>query len=296
MARVSSRLGGWLDALERYPPTRFLVRCLRIFLHIEGRDRVLMLAGQGFLALIPMLLVLASFASSSGAGRVGEEINRRMGLTGNAAEAVSTLFAYPPGTTGGATVLSLALLIFSLNGFARSVQQTFEGAWGLPRMGIRGTAYRAAGLAVLLTTGFTVGWVGRPLDSLESRVLLGLVGQAAIGVVGWLVGTSLMLSRRVPARDLLAGAVLSTVLQLIVGWGTAIYLPDLFARNAERYGVVGVALALVTWLVTVASVVVGAAILGAVLGTGGGGPVRAAAEGPPGSGCARARPRRPRRR
>ena len=269
---LTTRLDRWVARLEHHAPSLFLVRCFRIYMVIEGRDRVLMLAGQGFIALIPMLVVIASFTSASGgAGRVGEGIIERMGLTGNAAEAVNTLFAYPPGATGGTTIFSLGLLLFSLNGFARSVQQTFEGAWGLRRMGMRGTASRTAGLAVLLGAGFVAGVVGSQLDLLPAGLILCLVAQTAISVGGWLLGTSLMLSRRTPTRSLLHGAVLSAVLQLVVGWGTAIYVPELFARNAERYGVVGVALALVTWLIAVASVIVGGAIVGAVLGNGGGG-------------------------
>ncbi len=263
------RLDPWVVRLESYAPTLFLVRCFRIFMLIEGRDRVLMLAGQGFIALVPMLVVIATFTSASGAGKVGDGIIERMGLTDSAAEAVSTLFAYPPGVTGGTTLFSIGLLLFSLNGFARSVQRTFEGAWGLRRMGMRGTVSRTGGLAVLLGAGFAAGWIGRQLDALPGGPVLGLAAQAAVIVGGWLLGTSLMLSRRTPARSLLRGAVLSATLQLIVGWGTAIYVPELFARNAERYGVVGVALALVTWLIAVASVIVGGAIVGAVLGNGG---------------------------
>jgi membrane protein len=277
-----SRLDPWLVRLEGYGPTLFLVRCYRIFMRIEGRDRVLMLAGQGFIALVPLLVVIASFTSASGASQVGEGIIAKMGLTDSAAEAVKILFAYPPGATGGITLFSVGLLLFSLNGFARSVQRTFEGAWGLSRVGMRGTASRTGGLIMLLGAGIAAGWLGGQLDTLPAGVVLALAAQALIIVGGWLLGTSLMLSGRTAARALLRGAVLSAVLQLIVGWGTAIYVPELFARNAERYGVVGVALALVTWLIAIASVIVGGAIVGAVLGGAGslGSTVAAREQGP----------------
>lgn len=165
-----SDLSPWRDLLQarvvrldRHPSTHFPLGCVRVFLRIEGRDRVLVLAGQGFIALV--------------------------------------LFAYPPGASGGTTLFSL-----------------------------------------------------------------GLLAQAGVAVGGWLLATSSMLAGRVPIRTLGEGAVLSAALQLVVGWGTAIYVPQLFARNAERYGAVGVALALVTWLIAVASVVVGGAVIGAVLG------------------------------
>lgn len=270
-APLRARLEPVLAQLERHGPTLFLLRCFWIFLVIEGRDRVLMLAGQGFITLVPMLVVIASFTSASGAGEVGDGIINRMGLTDTAAEAVTALFQYPPGTSGGITLFSVALLLFSLNGFARSIQRTFEGAWGLPRIGIRGTTSRTAGLVVLLGAGFLAGWVGGHLGSGSLGFIAGLLAQSVVIAAGWLLGTSLMLSRRASARALLPGAVLTAALQLVVGWGTAIYVPELFARNAERYGVIGVALALVTWLIVVASVLVGGAIVAAVLANGGGG-------------------------
>lgn len=253
--------------LETYPPGRFAVRCLRMFIAIEARDRVLMLAGQGFIALIPLFMVVASVTSASGAQGVGDGIIETMGLTGGAAEAVDTLFGYPPGAAGGVTAFSVILLLFSLNGFAKSVQRTFEAAWALPRMGMRATASRTVGLVVLLGCGSLAAWVSQQVDRLPTGLVLVLSAQLAVIGAGWLVGTALMLTRRIPLRALVPGAIVSAVLQLVVSWATAIYIPEIFTRNAERYGVMGVALALVTWLIAVASVLVGGAIVGTVLGS-----------------------------
>jgi uncharacterized BrkB/YihY/UPF0761 family membrane protein len=263
---------GLLDRLDRAwarvehrTPVVFAVRCVTLFLRTDARDRVLMLAGQGFIALIPMLVVIASFTSASGAGSVGDRIIDKMSLTGSAAEGVQILFEYPPGATGGVTLFSCVLLLFSLNGFTKSTQRTFEGAWGLPRVGIRGTANRAAGFVVLICCGAATGWLSGVLHS-PPVVVVGIVVQVSVLTAGWLVATDLMLSRRIPQRRLMLGALFSAVVQLLVTWGTSIYLPELFERNAQRYGVIGVALTLVTWLIAVAAVIVAAAIVGAVLG------------------------------
>lgn len=259
------------ERVERRPLVAFLIRCSGIFQAIEGRDRVLMLAGQGFIALVPLLVVVASFTSAAGAGRVGDRIIERMGLTDSAAAAVNTLFAYPPGASGTTSLFSISLLLFSLNGFARSVQRTFEGAWGLPKMGIRGTASRTAGLLVLVGAGYLVAWVGERVEPLPvAGAVLAIAVQEGAIVGGWLIATSFMLSHRVPVRLLVAGALLSASMQLVVGWATAIYIPEIFARNAERYGVVGVSLALVTWLIAIAALIVAGAVVSAVLGARGG--------------------------
>jgi membrane protein len=258
--RIWARLGARRDVV-------FVVRCFRLFQAISGRDRVLMLAGQGFIAIVPLLIVIASFTTAAGVNSVGDRIIARMSLTGSAADGVRILFAYPPGTTGGITLFSTLLLLYSVNSFARSVQRTFESAWGLPRMGMRGTLNRTGGLLVLLGVGTIATWARSLLDQSTVTVLLALALQLALLVAGWLLGTVLMLSKRKPARDLARGAVFSAAVQVAVGWGTALYIPDLFQRYAERYGVIGVALALVTWLIAVAATIVGGAIVGAVLGT-----------------------------
>ncbi len=245
----------------------FLARAVSVFVSIEARDRILMLAGQGFIALMPLLIIVASVTTSTGSDRVGERIIDRMGLTDSAADGVRVLFAHPPDAAGGVTLFSALLLLFSLNGFARSVQRTFEEAWTLPRMGARAAVSRTVGVFILLGAGFFAGWVGRLLDGGPAVYIFGVAAQFAVIVLAWMVGTGLMVSRRLPFRSLTIGAVLSTAIQLVAGWGTALYLPDLFERNAERYGVIGVALALVAWLIAVASVIVGGAIVGAVLGT-----------------------------
>lgn len=249
------------------PVLLVMVRSTKMFVAIEGRDRVLMLAGQGFIAVVPLLIVLASLTSAAGAGGIGEAIVRRLALSDSAADAVRTLFAYPPGAAGGVTAFSLILLLFTVNGFAGSVQRTFESAWGLRRMGLRGAIDRTGGFVILLAAALTAGWGGRLLGDSVLGLVLGITLQLGLITGAWLVATRLLLSRRRPHRQLLVGAICSAAVQIAAGWGTAIYLPVIFERNAERYGVVGVALALVAWLIVASSTIVGGAVLSAVIGT-----------------------------
>ncbi len=170
----------WTARLERHRISSFLLDCFATLMRIEGRDRVLMLAGQAFIALVPMLVVIASLTHVSSAPSVGAGIVEKLELTDSAAAAVLALFAYPPGATGGVTLLSVGLLVFSINGFARSVQRTFEGAWCLPRMGVRGTLSRGAGLVALLVTGFSAGWVGGQVGATPLGFFLALLVQCGV--------------------------------------------------------------------------------------------------------------------
>lgn len=254
-----------LEHVDRFEHTR-PVRLVRLFLDIDGRDRVLMLAGQAFIAVIPLLIVVATVSGTGGSSAVGSYLVRRFDLSGSAEESVRILFDRPPEAAGGITLLSLIVLVWTSNSFARSLQRTFAAAWGLPRPGALGTVHRTLGLVVLMVVLFGLSFLGNAVG--EGGVLLALLVllvQVTVVVGGWALASHLMLARRVPVRRLLPGAVATAVVQLLVGWGTAIWLPGLVTRNADNYGVIGAALALVSWLIVVSASIVASAVLGRVL-------------------------------
>lgn len=254
-----------LEHVDRFEHTR-PVRLVRLFLDIDGRDRVLMLAGQAFIAVIPLLIVVATVSGTGGSSAVGSYLVRRFDLSGSAEESVRILFDRPPEAAGGITLLSLVVLVWTSNSFARSLQRTFAAAWGLPRPGALGTVHRTLGLVVLMVVLFGLSFLGNAVG--EGGVLLALLVllvQVTVVIGGWALASHLMLARRVPVRRLLPGAVATAVVQLLVGWGTAIWLPGLVTRNADNYGVIGAALALVSWLIVVSASIVASAVLGRVL-------------------------------
>lgn len=85
---------------------------------------------------------------------------------------------------------------------------------------------------------------------------------AVTGFVLWL-GTPLILLRGVAWRKLVPGATVTAVLVSLAGVASAVYVPILMTRAAERYGLIGIALALQSWLVVMAFVVVTGAVVGA---------------------------------
>jgi membrane protein len=159
-------------------------------------------------------------------------------------------------------VLGAVILLVSTGGFARSLQRTYEKAWSLPVRGMRGTVEGIGGMFVLVTVLGLLTW----LSHLVGGRLLALPIQVAVGIPLWLLFTSMMLSRRIPRRQLLPGAVVTAVGQVALGWWTAVYVPRLIATDAAKYGVIGVAFALVSWLVVVAYLIVASAVIGSVAG------------------------------
>lgn len=261
----------------------FLLRCYAVYRRIDARDRVYVLAAGAFITLIPLSIVVATVTDAGGTSSLGERMVEELSLSGAAEESVLILFTYPPGATTGITAFSVLLLLYSMNGFFGSVQRTFELAWELPRMGYHGALHRAAGAAVLLCGVVLVGAVGSLIDGNGPLVaVVTVAAQIALLTASWILATDLLLSRRLRRRVFLWGSALSAVMQLAVGWGAAIYLPGLFDRQTSRYGVIGAALAIVTLLIIFASVIVGGAIIGAVLGRRGRVPARPAEDHPEG--------------
>ena len=78
----------------------------------------------------------------------------------------------------------------------------------------------------------------------------------------WLWTPYILLGKRVPWHRLIPTGFVTTVCITVYSIGTAIFLPDIFTTNAERYGLIGIAFGMVTWLFAYAAVVIVSAVLG----------------------------------
>jgi membrane protein len=238
-------------------------RCATRFRSIDGRDRTLALAGQAFTALVPLLIVAAAFTADDAVARGMVE---RFRLEGQAADAVRLLFSRPPGMTGTLTLAGMVVLFYSALSFTRALQRTWEAAWELPRVGFRGTLHALAGfgllmaqiVALVLLTDLMQGWPGADITGAGVRLLL--------AVVLWLELQYRLLSRRVPRRMLVPGAVVAGAGQLAASIYSAVWMPRLIEVNARRYGVIGVTFAVVTWLIVICLGIVAAAVVSAEVG------------------------------
>lgn len=243
-----------------------LGKLARTLYEINLRDRALALAGQAFIALVPLFIVIATWLSAADGAAVGEWIIQHFALEGTSAEAVDLLFGRPPETASGVSIIGLVLLLISVNSFARTLQRTYEVAWALPQHAPRRTPQRLASLLLLFTLFGVVGWVTSVVNDLPVGPLIAIPIQVLVAVPWWILIGYLLLSGRVTWRRLLPGAVISAVAEIGITWAAAIYVPYLIERNAERYGVIGVAIAMISWLVVMAFVLVGAAAVGAWAG------------------------------
>lgn len=238
------------------------------YLAINGTERAVVLAGQAFSALIPLLIVLSTLYSGGNGPKIADTITTRFALSGNAAEAVRTLFAQPPGAAQSITVGSLLLLIISSLSLARTLQRTYETAWQLPSRGLRGAFGGFGALALLLTQIVLVSLFTGFLRSIPAASLTGLILRAAASSAIWLALQRLLLGGRVGWARLLPGAVAAGTGQQVVAQLSTLWIPHAIQNNATQYGTIGVSFALLSWLVLISVVLVVAAALSVELGGG----------------------------
>lgn len=258
-----SRLVTYSSRMAEAARASFIGACARRMVEIGSRDRAVTIAGQAFIALVPLLVVLASWTRSSGEDGAGEAIIAYFALSGPSADAVRALFETPPTATGGASLIGLVILFVSIGSFSRALQRLYETTWRLPHRGMRGTLSGLMGLSVLVAVLFGHGWLVHVLDT--NGVPRGgrLVIETVTILPLWALSLWCLVSRRIGYRLLLVSAAVSAGGQVLLSWWTRLYVPHLIQTDAERYGVIGVAFALVSWLVLVAYLLVVSAVVGA---------------------------------
>jgi membrane protein len=241
-------------------PGRFIRDWMRRFVGIQGVDRATALGGQAFTALFPILIVYATVVPGRDSRDFAESVIDRFNLAGAAAASVRRAFA-PAGTVeDSVTALGVVLLIVSALSFTRALQRVYESAQGLPPLGVRSTPY---GLAWLAFIGLEL--MVRPVLVDAFGTVWSLVVALALNAVVWLVTPYLLLARRLAPRRLAPTSLLTTFGVTCVGVAAIIGMPETVEASAEQFGVIGVAFALLTWLIGSGFAIVIAAAGGAVI-------------------------------
>lgn len=267
LAPLTKRLAGWqrrddvLGRLARLAVASFPFGCWVRFVMISGRDRTLALAGQTFTVIVPLLIVLAAYAPQDDA--LPKYLIERYGLTGTSADAVTLLFSRPPGSTGTITVVGLIVLFYSLVSLTRALQRLWEVAWELEPTGVRGTLDALSGFSLFLTQMIVLALLGALLRGAPLGEFVVMAVRVAVAFVLWLALQYLLLSRRVPRRELVPGAIVGAVGEVLAAAYSAVWMPHLLSVNAQRYGVIGVTFALLTWLIVLGACLVASAVISA---------------------------------
>lgn len=254
------RIGPDLAQLRDGVRGTYIGDVLLLTVRLQPIERALALASKLFVAVIPLSIILSSVVP--GTDSFGETLVERFGLTGLGAEATEALFAPKSEVEGSLTVFGLLIVVYSTFSFSKGLQRMYLDAWDLPPLGVEGLRRRATwvvGFAAYLAVGAPIRNVARDndLSVLYAVVVLGL------GAVLWVWTPYGLLGKRLPWRRLLPVGLVTAVATSGYGAVSALWLPTLFTRSAERYGLIGIAFSVVTWLFVYAAVIVGSVIVAA---------------------------------
>jgi membrane protein len=149
------------------------------------------------------------------------------------------------------TWVGIVILVLSTLSFTRAMQRMSQRAYATKTGGVR-DAWR--GLAWLAGAAAWIA-IASPLRD-ELKDVAGIVFAVAVsGVAGfalWLWTPAILLGT-IEWRRLVPGAIVSAVLGGLVSLASAIYAPILMTWSANRYGLIGIALSMQSWLLVLGS-------------------------------------------
>jgi uncharacterized BrkB/YihY/UPF0761 family membrane protein/uncharacterized membrane protein YvlD (DUF360 family) len=256
---VSGSAGEDLADLVRRVRHSFPGRCALRFIQMTGIDRSMVLASQAFTALIPLLILVATWAPASEGDVVGDTIVKKFGLEGDAAEAVQQLFHVPEAASSPVSTFSAVLLLISGTSFTRRFQRMYRSAYHQEKAGVRSGLYSTLGLFVLLAEVFVLYGARALVGYLPFSWLFTLPISILTGTILWTSIPYLLLNRQVHWRRLVAGGLLAAVATAVYSVATTIYMPELIDRYTKEFGLFGVTIALIGWLLVIAFILVGSA-------------------------------------
>ncbi|MFL6003473.1 MAG: YhjD/YihY/BrkB family envelope integrity protein [Nocardioides sp.] len=263
LARVRAAMKRVIKSAQRVLDTVPVVRnAVTGLIRIELIDRSMAIAAQAMLALVPMLVVLAAFLPPEFTTLALDRFRDLTGL-GQAGEKVIDANVSADQVRAQTGAIGLLITLFSATSFARAVQRMYEKIWEKPHIGgvvgIRRSSLWLIGWLLTLQILAALGFV---LEQVVDFGAFRYVFQGAGASLMWWWTSRILLFGRVSWRRLLVGALLTGYALVIYSWGSALVMPAYVASSAAAFGTLGVILAITTWLVGFAGLLVVASVVG----------------------------------
>ncbi|MGY0022163.1 YhjD/YihY/BrkB family envelope integrity protein [Streptomyces sp. cg35] len=238
-------------------------RIVQQLVRVTILDMATRLAAQAFLAVLPLLLAIASFCPRAVRDDLVRSVSLLLGTGGALAAGVKEL------SEGGDTaahswgVTGLLVALLSATAFTRALQRLCERSWELPRSGIRFVAWRWPAWLLVWTVALIVqGTLHRTVDAGPAVAYL---LQLTVTVPMWWWTQHLLLVGRVPWLPLLPGAVLTSAGAVAFCALSGLWLPRTLRVSTERYGALGSVFTLLSWLIVLFTIVVFGVAVGRTL-------------------------------
>ena len=158
-------------------------------------------------------------------------------------------------------MLSAFLLFFAGISLARRMQRMYQQAWDVEASAGVGRALNVAFGLTVLVLGIGILYLARTLVSwLPGGEVLVTPLYVLVSVLGsfllWTTVPWLLLDKRITWRRLIPAGALASACSSVYGFASTIYMPRQLESYSERFGLFGVTLALIGWLVGAALILV----------------------------------------
>ena len=234
---------------------------------VEVVDRSLAIGAQGLLALLPMLVVVVSLVPDKFGVPLGDRFTESLGLTGDSADMVDDTLGRQVATSVGYVGALVTLLTAS--SFARALQRMHVRVHGLSTADGSGWIVASlvwlAGFLAMMSGLVFVAWI-RDETATGPTALWVAVSLTLQTLFWWWSAHVLLLGLR-PYRVLFPGALLSMVGTVLLAGASDLFMPPYTNHYLVSFGILGLVLAVATWLIAFAGALVLAAGIGRLLTT-----------------------------
>jgi uncharacterized membrane protein YvlD (DUF360 family) len=139
----------------------------------------------------------------------------------------------------------------------------YRAAYEQEKQGIRSGVYSTLGLIVMLVEVFVLYAARAVVAYLPFSWLISVPVAVVTGALIWTSIPYLLLNREVHWRRLVFGGTVAGIATAAYSVASAIYMPGSLERYTQEFGLFGVTIALIGWLLAIAFILVGAAAVGA---------------------------------
>lgn len=257
-----------LDALgQRWKWFATVLAVQKRYSELNGNYLASAVTLSAFLSLFPLLLfviaVIGFFAANS--PNLAGDIVSRLGLTGEAATAITSAVDTAEHSRRAASVIGVVGLLWSGLGLVAAFQYAINAAWQVTGRGwrdkLKGLMW-LGGSTLLFLTSFATSAVIRLLPGFLAP--LGILAGLSVNLGLWLWTFKILATRDIGWKALLLGAVAGALgLEVLKAVG-AFYVPRAVASASALYGTLGVVFAILAWLLFFGRLVVYSAVVNVV--------------------------------